>query len=318
MGDGAGHLGRDRTLLGLGPVGLPEQHAISVLDADDGVGLHPGAVAGVGRVGAGEVQRADLLHAQRDRREEVELGVDPCGSGGVSHCGRADQGEELGVDGVDRAGGGFGKGQLAEARTAVVLDGERGAFDVHLDLGGPGEAVAEGGPSLEGGLQHERLERRAWLAAGAAAVHAAHEVHLEGLVVPPADMGPDGAVGVEGDEGGLRPGRIGDDLGHGLLGSGLGIDVEGGDDLEAPPVEGAFADRGHGLLPHPLDEVRGQAAGGGGRDGAVVGLDRDGGRRVGLRLGEDLVVDHVSQDRGASGGGLLEVLHRVGRLRRPQ
>ena len=61
LGDGAGHVGIDGVLLGLGPVGLPEHVAVTVLDPDDGVGLDPGAVVGVGEVRAGEVLRADLL-----------------------------------------------------------------------------------------------------------------------------------------------------------------------------------------------------------------------------------------------------------------
>ena len=74
--------------------------------------------------------------------------------------------------------GGVGHGQLTEAGAAVVLDGERRAADVDLDLRRPGVAVGEGDAVLEGGLEHERLEGGAGLAARAAAVDAAREVDL--------------------------------------------------------------------------------------------------------------------------------------------
>ena len=86
----AGDVGVDGVLLGLRAVGLPEHVAVAVLDADDGVGLDAGAVVGEGEVGAGQVERADLLHAEGDRRHLVELGVDARRVGGVGDGRRAD------------------------------------------------------------------------------------------------------------------------------------------------------------------------------------------------------------------------------------
>ena len=138
---------------------------------------------------------------------EVEVGVDARGVGGVGDGGGPDLGEQLGVDGVDRLLGGVGHGELAEAGAAVVLDGERRAVDVDLDLRRPGVAVGEGHAVLEGGLEHEGLEGGAGLAARAAAVGAPREVDLEGVVVAAADVGADGAVLVERDQRGLRARR---------------------------------------------------------------------------------------------------------------
>ena len=168
---------------------------------------------------------------------------------------------------------------------------------------------------LEGGLEHERLEGRAGLPARTASVGAPHEVDREGVVVPAADVGTDGAVRVERHQRGLRPRRIGGDLRDGGLGGGLGVEVEGRDHAEPPAVERILADGLDGLLPDPLDEVGREPVGGRRGRRAIGGFDRGGLGRIGLRLRDGIVVDHVRQDGGPAGSGLVHVLDGVGGLR---
>ena len=69
---------------------------------------------------------------------------------------RTDLGDELGVDGVHRLLRGVGEGELAEAAPAVVLDRERRAVDVDLDLPAGREAVVERGAVARGRLGARR------------------------------------------------------------------------------------------------------------------------------------------------------------------
>ena len=147
---------------------------------------------------------------------------------------------------------------------------------------------------------------------------AAGEIDLERLVVAPADVGPDGAVLVEGHQGGLGTGGVGEHLRHRRLRRRLGVEVERGHDPQASPVERLFADGRHDLLAHPLDVVRRDAGRRRRRSGLVGRHDRGGRRGVRLGLGDLLVGDHVGEDGGTTGERLVHVLDGVGRLRRAE
>src|SRR3546814_9937153 len=94
----------------------------------------------------------------------------------------------LGVDRVDRPGRGLRQCELAVALAVVVVDLEGHAVHVDLDVRRAGVAISERRSGLQGGLEHEGLERRARLTTRSAALAASHEVNLQGVEVPSADM----------------------------------------------------------------------------------------------------------------------------------
>ena len=143
----------------------------------------------------------------------------PAARGGVDDGLRADLGEELGVDGVDRVGGGLLDGHRRRRPRCRSCRRPTARRSTSTSMcAGAGYSLAEPDAVLERGGEHERLERRTGLPAGAAALGAAQQVELERVVVAPADVGPHRAVGVEGDERRLRIGGIGQHAGDRRLG----------------------------------------------------------------------------------------------------
>jgi hypothetical protein len=219
--------------------GLPQHPAVSVLDADDEVGVGVEALRRVGPERRGHLERGEGVDAERERRvgrhglalaalgavalvvlRQRQAGAvgrvdDPVAAGLLLH---------LEVDGVRGGRGRLVDGLLAVVAAAVVVDGVLVAALVHLDLElGRGRQRRLGGVARLGeGLEGERLEARPRLAR---AHHGGVELLLSDVRTADEREDPPGG-GLDRDDGA----GVGRALGHGVrehrLGGGLHRRVE--------------------------------------------------------------------------------------------
>ncbi len=208
----------------------------------DEIGPVVHAVGGEGGEGPGHVDGQDLVGPQRHGEVGGDGGGDAQARRRLGHLGQSDQLAQADVGAVHRAAGGFAEAEHATGGTLEVLQlvgvgdaagvGE-GARPPSVDRGGGRDAL------LQGGGQHEGLERRARLLA----LPLGGDVVLVGLEAPAAHQGPHRAgPRLHADHrGGELPIRVGDGGGHRLLGQRLEPGIERRLDRQPAEEQGVVA-----------------------------------------------------------------------------
>ena len=292
--------------------------------------MHP--AVGEGAVAHGHVERGDVATAEHEGRHGRELSghAEAVGEGG--HVAGPDLEHELRVGGVGGHAGGVDEIEHALLGVAVVahLPWLAGLGTLHVVEGDRGRRVelrVERDVLADGLGEDEGLERRAGAAARTAGLGPEREVHLVGLEVATTDHRLHVAVLVDGDQRGVRVGRLVERRGDGIPRGALQLEVDRGVDPQPAAVEDLLAVLVRDLPPHRLHEVLGADVVVGGvalhpPEALSIlldddtGLDRDGVDGVAILAVDVALGRHRLEHGETTTGGLLRVLEGVGPFRR--